>query len=706
MLKQLVDYTVSVFAPAAAVRRANARRMERSYHGAEANRLNNQARPKNQPADTELAGPFGADSLRAWARMLVRDNAYAWSALEAIVSETLGCGINVQSMLETPAGQDEEDTNENRDKTWSEWAEVCDVNGQLTFNEMQVLAFREMVEAGECLIHLLKVPRTYKGIYRPVPLALEIVEADRLAVDRDTFIQHANTSETRITRGVEMDQDGMPVAYWIYPAHPSDPRVFSARTPKRIPAKDIIHLFRKDRIGQSRGVTWYAPVVQWLRDLGLYVENEIQASAVASCFVTAIKTETPITTALPTTETSSTDSSGTRYEFLQPGLIMNLNPGESIESANPGRPNASSAPWIALMLQGIAAGTGTSYESVSKDFSNTSYSSSRTSKLENRPRYRRWQRYWMAHLCQPVWDVFCDAAALVGRPEFPTATELLDDRRRMAPVEFQPPEWEWVDITAEQHASELSINALQSTYADEIGKKGGSWRRNFYQRAKEEKLKKELGLVTPEQAMAQQAQGLAEQAQAQAMASEAQAKAPKTNGKPKVAERADCGTGAGGFKPGNSCAKGGGGVNEAQKRVEDLKKKQKATTKEIHETGIAIVGEVLHEFLPETGPTSLLHSLTIKGGGLDETGEDLMIELEDKLQEIGVTRDQLKSHKVRDPERRKKIKQAFEIIDAYSFTSIDKWDEEEPWPDKAQTKAIVDDQLAWIKGETTRTADT
>ena len=571
MLKTIVDYTVSVFAPQAAVRRANARRVERAYHGAEANRLTNQSKPKNQPADTELAGPFGADSLRAWARMLVRDNAYAWSALESIVSETIGSGIGVQSMLETPSGQDVEDTNENRDKTWAEWAEVCDVNGQLTFNEMQVLAFREMVEAGECLIHVLPVPRTYKGIYRPVPLALEIIEADRLAIDYDTYITNRK-SETRITRGVELDEDGMPVAYWIYPAHPNDVRVFTNRTPEQIPAKQILHLFRKDRIGQTRGVTWYAPVIGWLRDLGVYVENEIQASAVASCFVTAIKTETPLSTNLPTSESDSTDSAGTKYEFLQPGMVMNLNPGESIESANPGRPNSSSAPWIALMLQGIAAGTGTSYESVSKDFSNTSYSSSRTSKLENRPRYRRWQKYWMSHFNQPIWDAFCDQAALVGRKEFPTASELLDDRRQVAPVEFQPPDWEWVDITAEQQASELSINALQSTYADEIGKKGGSWRRNFYQRAKEEELKKKLGLVTPEQAMAQQAQGLAEQAQAQAKASEAQAKAPKTNGKPKVAERADCGTGAGGFKPGNDCATGGSS-GEGEKSKSNAAKK-------------------------------------------------------------------------------------------------------------------------------------
>ena len=528
MIKTAIDWAVSVVSPSAAVRRAHARKIERSYLGAESNRLNSQQRPKNRAADSELLGPFGADALRAWARMLVRDNEYAWSALEAIVSETLGTGIGVQSMLETEHGEDEEDTNENRDKTWREWCEVCDINGELTFDEMQVLAFREMVEAGECLIHFVTVPLKYRGIYRPVPLALELIEADRLAKDYDTYAINRNGADgqNRIVRGIEMDETGRPIAYWIYKDNPTAPWA-DLRKPERVDASKIQHLFRKDRIGQSRGVTWFAPIAGKVRDLGVYIENEIQASAVASCFVAAIKTEQPIDLGNPPTVDGvagdTTDANGNRYGFLESGLMLNLKPGESLESANPGRPNSAAGPWIDLMLRGFAAGTGTSYESVSKDFSNTSYSSSRTSKLENRPRYRRWQNYWMAHFNQTIWDRFTDAAAIAGRAEFPTASELLEDRRAAAPVEFMPPVWEWVDVSAEQASSEASINAFQTTYADELGGRGRSWRRTFYQRAKEEALKAKLGLLSPADAMAQQAAGTGNQADAMAEQAKAQA---------------------------------------------------------------------------------------------------------------------------------------------------------------------------------------
>ncbi len=73
-----LDRAIGWFSPAAGVRRAHARKvLQRSYQGAENNRLTNHKRPKNQSADQELLGPHGADSLRAWARALVRDNAYA-----------------------------------------------------------------------------------------------------------------------------------------------------------------------------------------------------------------------------------------------------------------------------------------------------------------------------------------------------------------------------------------------------------------------------------------------------------------------------------------------------------------------------------------------------------------------------------------------------------------------------------------------------
>jgi hypothetical protein len=189
----LLDKIVGYFSPHAGLQRAQARKVLRSYQGAEANRLTNHKKPRNQSADQEMMGPYGADALRAWARALVRDNAYAWNVVDTIVSNVVGDGITAQSTYETPEGEDVEDVNDIRDKTFAEWCEVADINGELTFAEIQILAQREMVEAGEVLIRKISTPnKTYKGITRPVPFALELIEADRISMERDTFATRIN----------------------------------------------------------------------------------------------------------------------------------------------------------------------------------------------------------------------------------------------------------------------------------------------------------------------------------------------------------------------------------------------------------------------------------------------------------------------------------------------------------------------------------
>lgn len=129
--------------------------------------------------------------------------------------------------------------------------------------------------------------------------------------------------------------------------------------------------------------------------------------------------------------------------------------------------------------------------------------------LEDRRRFRRWQRYLVGHLCNPVWDAFCEQAATAGVDGFPTMTDILDDRRTATAVEWQTPAWEWVDPQSEQAASDAALNSFQSTYQDELGQRGKHWKNVFYQRAKEERLKQQLGLITKDMAdvQATQAEG-------------------------------------------------------------------------------------------------------------------------------------------------------------------------------------------------------
>jgi lambda family phage portal protein len=498
MIDRILDSMIGAVSPVAALKRMQARKLLRSYAAAEPSRTGSGRTPKNQSADQEALGPFGADAARAWARDLVRNNAYAWGVVDSIVSNVIASGINALSILEVPGGSDLASVNEKRDKVWSYWSEVCEINNQYTFSEIQQICMREVAEAGEVLVRYIKTPEmNYRGIRRPVPLALEIIEVDRLAGDKDTYTARiTKEGGNRIIRGVEIDDLGRPVAYWIYKDHPSQPYSFN-RTPVRIPANEIRHLFRRERVGQTRGITWFAPALAWMRDLGTYVDNEMTASAISSCFTVAIKTDTPMGSLGSPEGLRSTDEAGNQFENIQPGLIMRLKSNEDVVGINPGRPNSGSEPWIQLILRSIAVGTGLSYEIVARDYSQTSYSSSRTSQLEDRRRFRTWQNYMINNLCQPTWDAFCDAAAIAGIEGFPTSEQLYADRRAVAPVDWQTPQWEWVDPQVEQQANESSLNSFTNTYANVLGSRGMNYRSVFKQIAKEKKMLRDLDLMTP-----------------------------------------------------------------------------------------------------------------------------------------------------------------------------------------------------------------
>jgi lambda family phage portal protein len=529
LIAGMVDSIVAAFSPAAGLRRQQARKLLRNYQGAERTRLNSNKRPQNLPADTEIGGALGADALRARARMLVRDNAYAWGVVDTIVSSVVGCGIEAMSALETPLGQDREELNEIRQTAWQRWMKHCDYTGRFSFNEIQGLIQREMVEAGEVLVRFRNVPLRHKGVDRQIPLALEMIEADQLASERDTLVIRPETG-IRISRGVETDIDGKVLAYWLYPEHPLSP-YHVRREPVRVPASEVLHLYRTERIGQHRGVTWFHPVIQWLHDLGMFVDNELQASAVASCFAVAIKRTTPIGGLNPPSTDGINDADGNRYDYVQPGMIMHLNPDEDISAVSPGRPNSAAEPWLHLMLRGIAIGTGLSYETVGRDYSQTNFSSNRASQLEDRRRFKVWQRYLIDHLCNPVWMRFCQQAAVAGVPGFPTAADFLADPEGVCPAEWQAPGWEWVDPMADQQSSEAAIRMFQTTYANELGQKGRNWRHVFYQRAQEEALLQRLGLVRPEIQLAEaQVEPQMMQAQTQAELVEGQTTAADADG--------------------------------------------------------------------------------------------------------------------------------------------------------------------------------
>ncbi|MFW6198507.1 MAG: phage portal protein, partial [Acidobacteriota bacterium] len=271
----LLDRAIAAVSPGWAARRERARllkkRLEQArayYDGATRGRRGSSFRDRTAAPDVIARDTLSR--LRTRSRDLIRNNAYARRAREAIVSNTIGTGVTPQF---TRDGEPAEELEELK-RGCLESTEI-DADGRHTYRGLQSLAFNAMVESGEVLIRRRR-RRLDDGLHCPVQF--QLLEPDFLDTSKD------GPTETggKIVQGVEFDAIGRRRAYWLYDEHPGSRRVSLKSRP--IPARDIIHIYRQERPGQVRGIPWSAPVLLRLADFDDYEDAQLIRQKIAACF--------------------------------------------------------------------------------------------------------------------------------------------------------------------------------------------------------------------------------------------------------------------------------------------------------------------------------------------------------------------------------------------------------------------------------------
>ena len=433
----------------------------RMYEGAKFSRLTADWVTGNTSADSEVYG--SAQKLRDRARQLCRDNDYARQALRAIEGNVVGQGIPFQAQVRMMRGGGRLDAgvNDQIETAWKRWtaARYCHTGGKLTFHDIERLAVRACAESGEVFVRLVKQP--FGG--SAVPLALEVLEADLL----DDGLNGRSQQGNEIRMGVEVDTWGRPVAYHFLAYHPGDYQFsnqqISTQRHKRVPADEVIHLYRMERPGMTRGVTWFSSAIQRLHHLQGYEQAEVvraRASSALMGFITS-----------PEGELMGDDvMDGDRVSSFEPGVFKYLSPGESVTVPQLDAPDGQFEPFVRVMLRAVAAGIGCSFESVSRDFSQTNYSSSRLSLLEDRDHWRILQNWMIENLHQRIFDVWLDMAVLSGA--LPLANyEIQADRYKA--VRWMPRGWAWVDPGKEVDAYREAVRCGFKTLAEVVAEQGG-----------------------------------------------------------------------------------------------------------------------------------------------------------------------------------------------------------------------------------------
>lgn len=454
----------------------------RMYQGAMVGRLTSDWVTAGTSADAEIKGSL--PRLRNRSRQLVRDNDYARQAIRAVKNNVIGTGIKMQAQVRMVrgAGRLDQTVNDAIETAWTIWSkkQFCHTGGRLSWHDMERLVIGSMAESGEVFIR--KVRQPFGG--SKVPFALEVIESDLLD---DSYTGSSTIDGNEWRMGVECDRWGRPVQYAFLRKHPGD-APFQGQPGERhklIPASEIIHLYLMDRPGQTRGVPWLATAIQRLHHLQGYEEAEVVRARASSALMGFIES--------PEGELFGDEvMDGDRVSNFEPGVFKYLAPGEKVTVPTLDAPDGQFEPFLRAMLRAMAAGIGCSYESVSRDFSQTNYSSSRLSLLEDRDHWRALQQYLIENFHQPVFEAWLEMAVLggaIGLPFYET------DPERYRAIRWMPRGWAWVDPAKEVQAYKDAVRCGFKTLGEVVAEQGGDLEELMVARAAELELADELDLT-------------------------------------------------------------------------------------------------------------------------------------------------------------------------------------------------------------------
>jgi lambda family phage portal protein len=463
-------------------RSSNAARM---YQNAQGSRLNAGWNPGNTSADSEIVSSLG--QLRSRSRALSRDVSYAVRAKTLVINNVVGSGMGMQAQVYTTRDELAKSVNSNIETTWEKWcaADSSHTGGRLHFSGFERALMGQVFEAGEVFVrkHYRKFGNSQ------VPFSLELIEAERIADDLAAIGRVANGNQIRM--GVEVDEFFRPVAYYIRKYHQNELRLNSGAVDhvERVPADQIIHLCVGDRWPMTRGVPWMHPVIMTFKDMDGYVEAEITRARVQACTAGAI------TTPEDANSLGEEQTDGSVLMELQPGVYQRLNPGESLVAGPNNSPNPAIEPFMRYLLRNVAAGIGVSYESLSRDYSQSNYSSSRLALLDDRDLWRVLQSWFINNFRTPIHNEWLKQAVLAGAIQGISVAQYALDPAKFEAVRFRPRGWGWVDPTKEVEAFKAAVRAGFMTVQDVVSQSGADFEELVDQRKKEVELTAEADLV-------------------------------------------------------------------------------------------------------------------------------------------------------------------------------------------------------------------
>jgi lambda family phage portal protein len=464
------------------------------------------------------------DRMVARSRDLVRNDGWAAGGITRILDNTVGSNFKlfatpdyraIAAMTNNPAFDAvwAEEFRRAAEARWRGYAEDIgrynDVSRQMTVSQQIRLAFRhKLVDGDSLMLAYWKPDRVSYGRARYV--------TSFLVVDPDRLSNPFQMMDSKYMRGgVEIDDDGVPLAYHIRKAEQNDwYNAVESNDWERVPREDddgflrVIHDFERDRAGQHRGVGVFTPVLARFKMLARYYGVELQAATVAATFGTYVTS--PYDPALVQDALDGGSEELNAYQGLRadwnkerPAMlggvrVPTLAPGESINSVAAAHPHTGFGDFAHEMLRTFAAAAGISAEQVTQDWSKTNYSSARAALLESWKTLTRRTQEFKVGTATPMYS--CVLHEMMDLNELPlprNAPDFLQMRTAYSKCEWLGVARGWVDPVKEKQGAILGMDAGLSTLQRECAEQGLDYEEVIDQRAREIAMFKEKGLPPP-----------------------------------------------------------------------------------------------------------------------------------------------------------------------------------------------------------------
>lgn len=295
------------------------------------------------------------------------------------------------------------------------------------------------------------------------------------------------SSGGRIIAGVEFDAAGRRVAYWVRPVDPT--AIFEGYAPPvRVPAADVVHLFKPLGPGQVRGISWLAPVLIRAGELDQLDDALLVGAKVAAMFAGFLTDQNGSAAGFPF-EGVTADS--IMETGLEPGTLKVLPAGFDIKFGAPQNAQQT-VDFAKLQLRGIAAGLGVPEYLLTGDLTGANYSSLRAGLLEFRRRVEAVQfQIIVPQALRPIWQRFVTTAVLAAELDAADFESSADD---WFACEWIPPAQEWIDPEKDARATSEMISAGLTSRRRAVAAQGYSVEELDSEIISDRERERELGL--------------------------------------------------------------------------------------------------------------------------------------------------------------------------------------------------------------------